>query len=108
MKKVRNDMEATYIKDLEGFTGNAKLFKVDPPMEYNKPWDDEDPPANKTEFVVVSAANVMMSGPETYIFPSDENGHVISWGELDGSYRGGLSHSEALSGAGYTTGYTIK
>jgi hypothetical protein len=43
----------------------------------------------------------MLSGPETYIFPSDETGKVIDWGELDGSYRGGLSHEKAIEDAGF-------
>lgn len=65
-----------------------EIFKVDPPMgEYH--------------YVLVSAADVMYSGPETYIFGSDENGEVHDWAELDGSYRGGLDIDTALLNAGY-------
>lgn len=97
-------MKATFVKNLEeGFTGVAKLFMVDPPMQYDIPWDDDGPPAKETSFVVVSATVVPYGfGPETYIFPADENGNVISWGELKGSYKGGLSHKTALHRAGYT------
>jgi len=45
-----------------------------------------------------------MSGPETYIFPAKKSGdifEVADWGELNGSYRGGFDHAEALKGAGY-------
>ena len=38
---------------------------------------------------------------ETYIFPADEDGNVLDWGELEGSYRGGMDHEEALHNAGY-------
>ena len=53
------------------------------------------------EYVVVSAADVMYSGPETYIFGADENGEVVDWLELPGSFRGKLDHVAALEGAGY-------
>ena len=71
------------------------------------------PPLDGHEFVYVSAStmkgmNVILAGyagpqlePETYIFPCDVSGEVTSWGELDGSYRGGLSHAQALKNAGY-------
>lgn len=53
-------------------------------------------PLDGHSIVVVSAVNAPFSGPETYIFPGDEDGKVTDWGELDGSYRGGLDHEEAL------------
>jgi hypothetical protein len=79
---------ATFVKDLTGFSGSAKLYRLDPPLDGER-------------FVVVSATDVMRSGPETYIFPADAEGEVSSWGELAGSFRGGLDHAEALRGAGY-------
>lgn len=78
--------------NLPRYDGDAALYRVDPPMA------DDD---GTTEYVVVSAANVPPSGPETYIFAADEDGEVTSWGELYGSFRGGLDHAEALRGAGY-------
>jgi len=74
---------------LPGFNGRASLYKLDPPLD------------GVHTFVVAYAAAVPYSGPETYLFPSDETGHITDWGELDGSYRGGLDHGEALRGAGY-------
>lgn len=65
-----------------------ELFRVEPPM-------------GAFGHVVVSAANVMYSGPETYIFGADETGKVHDWMELDGSYRGGLDIDKALLNAGY-------
>lgn len=58
-------------------------------------------PLDGHETVAVSAVVAPFSGPETYIFPCDEAGRITAWGELDGSYRGGLSHVAALEGAGY-------
>ena len=90
---------ATYIKNLDNFNGVAKLYKLSDPLKFGG--DYEGDPQGETSFIAVSAANAMFSGPETYIFPCDENGKVIDWGELDGSYKGGLSHETALTNAGY-------
>jgi len=79
---------ATFVKNLDNFTGDARLYKLDPPMDGN-------------QYVVVSATIVPFSGPETCIFPSNEDGKVTSWGELYGSFRGGLDHQQALENAGY-------
>lgn len=43
----------------------------------------------------------MFSGPETYIFPANEDGKVVHWAELEGSFRGGLDHERALRNAGF-------
>lgn len=82
-------MQATLIKDnLPKFNVSAALYKLAPPLDGN-------------EFVIVSAAEVPYTGPETYIFPASEDGQITDWRELDGSFRGGLDHAEALAGAGY-------
>ena len=81
-------MKATFIKELEGFNGEAKMYRLDPQLEGH-------------ELVAVSAVIAMFSGPETYIFPCDENGVVTDWGELNGSFRGALDHEQALTNAGY-------
>lgn len=60
-----------------------------------------EPPHDEIEYVVVSACSPYDLGPETYIFPADESGAVVSWLEMTGSYKGGLDHAEALSGLGY-------
>lgn len=90
---------ATIVKrDLPGATGTAHLYRLDPPIE-DRDYDGSH--LGTYEYVRVSATYAMFSGPETYIFPADETGEVTSWGELDGSYKGGLDHEEALRGAGY-------
>lgn len=86
-------MKATLIEKPFGWGGDARLYKVDPPMTY------ED--GRQTKYVVVSAVNVPFSGPETYIFPADSHGKALSWLELPGSFRGALDHTRALEGAGY-------
>lgn len=79
---------AKLVKNLTGFNGEARLYRLSEPLEGN-------------EFVAVSAVVAFYSGPETYIFPANSDGKVASWGELDGSFRGSLDHEEALRGAGY-------
>ncbi len=91
-------------KNLSGATGTAHLYRLDPPIE-QKDWDGNVEATH--EYVRVSATVVPnfgfsdVGGPETYIFPADETGEVLDWGEVDGSYRGGLDHEEALHRAGY-------
>ena len=90
---------AKILRRLEDYTGVAYLCHLDPPLA-REAWSEEDQPPSY-EHVVVSATVASYSGPETYIFGADEAGEVAAWGELPGSYRGGLDHEEALRGAGY-------
>ena len=86
---------ATLINDdLGGFTGSAKLYKVNPPVEY----DDGD---KSTLFIVASATAAAFSGSETFLFPADGDGNVVDWGALESSCRGGLDCDKAIEGAGY-------
>ena len=86
---------ATLIKaDLPRFTGAASLYRLDPPLvDYDE--------KTAAEYVIVSAAVVMFTGPETYIFAATPEGEVESWGEMKGSMRGTLDHADALREAGY-------
>ena len=88
---------AKFIKELDGWTGEARLYKVTPPTKY-----DELEEGETTDFVVVSATFAAFSGSETYIFPSDSEGNVLDWGELPGSFRGEHNHKRALINAGYS------
>lgn len=87
-------MYAYKIRDLDGFTGRATLYRVSDYVEVEG--TDE-----VFQYIVVSATVVPSSGPETYIFPADENGKITDWGELPGSYRGGLDHAQALMNGGF-------
>ena len=53
--------------------------------------------SGKHPFVVVSAIRHDWAH-ETYIFPANAEGDITDWHELPGSYRGGMSHEEALDG----------
>lgn len=86
---------ATLEKRIDGMRGDAALYRLSEPM---KTWSD-----TTTDHVVVSAVRVL-GVPETYIFAADASGEVTGWGELEGSFRGGLDHAEALRGAGYELG----
>lgn len=87
--------------DLKGFTTDAVLYQLSEPVEYNKNYETGEY-QEKTSYVIVSSANVIFTGAETYIFPANKKGKVLDWEELSGSYRGGLNHNEALENAGYT------
>lgn len=90
-------MKATFVRDLpaEDWNGHAQLFKLDQ-VAKTKPYDETETPL-EFEYIIVSAAVVAFSGPETYLFPGDENGQILAWGELPGSYRGGLHHMTAVT-----------
>lgn len=83
---------AKMIRQLDGWTGDAALY------ELSKPITDRD--GLKHKFVIASATLVLGS-PETYLFPANAEGKCLDFGELTGSYRGGLSHTKALLGAGF-------
>ena len=88
---------ATLIRrDLPEFVGHASLSGVLPGVAY-----DADGVTHTTNYVIVSAVHDHLIN-ETFIFPADESGSVIDWGELDGSsLREAISHQEALEYAGY-------
>lgn len=74
-------MKAELVRDLAGFSGTAKLWRVD---------------GGEHCFVITSAA-ITYSGPETYVFPANESGDVTDWGELEGSFRGDPDHDRAIN-----------
>jgi hypothetical protein len=98
---------AKYVRTLpkQDWQGTAKLYELSEPVQYGYDYETKQPKGS-TSFVAVSAACVWFEGgrPETYIFPSDENGKVLDWGELPGSYKGGLDHEKALDNAGFSIG----
>jgi len=79
---------ATYIRRVEGFKGDARLYRMEPLYE-------------GSEYVVVSGMHFTFSGPETYIFKSDADGSVETFVDLPGSFRGEIDHERALRNAGY-------
>lgn len=81
---------------LPDFTGDARLYRVEPEVAYTTMGGGE----LFSNYVVVSGVNNFYAC-ETYIFPADEWGHVLDWGELPGSFQGYIDHEEALNYAGY-------
>lgn len=86
--------------NLPGFRGTVHLYELSEPITFDYDWDTEMDTKN-TNYVVVSTADVLYSGPETYIFPVNQDGEVLSWLEIKGSFRGALDHAQALQNAGY-------
>ncbi len=84
---IKDNPTATFIRDLDGFYGSASLYKCEG--------------GNLPEYVAVSAIRESFA-TETYIFEANSDGKVLSWTELDGSFRGDTDHDKALQGAGYT------
>lgn len=83
---------ATFIRRLKDWSAHANLYRLKPPLECD---------GEKYTFVIVSAAVVPFSGPETFIFPADGTGEPYSYGELPGSIKGAYDHEAALENAGY-------
>jgi len=90
------ERKAHRIKPLSGFTGEAWLYRVDPPIEYG--WVEYK---QNTEYVI-SSATAALGGPETCLLPADASGEVLDWEELRGSFRDGLDCDQAVRNAGYT------
>ncbi len=84
-------IKVTKIKDLTE-KGDTSLYRLTKEIPY-----EALEKSGKTSFVIVST----ISGPwttETYIFPATEEGEILSWPELPGSFRGSMGHEEALKG----------
>lgn len=68
--------------------------------EYEKDYVEGYTP-KRTKFVITSAVDVLYSGPETYMFPANEHGEIINWGEMPGSFKGEFNHEKCIIGAGW-------
>lgn len=87
---------ATFVDNIpkHKMRGDARLYKLSEPM---KDYNDVE-----ADYVIVSAVVAFDNEPETYIFPANAFGEILSWLEMDGSFRGELNHAQALLNAGYT------
>lgn len=92
---------ATFVRSLDGWTGDARLYRMAPPMPTYDPACEWDTPSEPAEYVVVSGTIVPFSGTETYIFAADESGQPVTWRALAGSFHGSIDHGAALARAGY-------
>jgi hypothetical protein len=75
---------------VRNMSGDARLYRLNEPL-------------NGYTYVVVSAIDERPACRvhETYIFGAQHTGEVADWGVLEGSYKGGTDHEEALRRAGY-------
>jgi hypothetical protein len=77
---------ATFIKKVDGWKGNAWLYKIEPSIEYTSRQMSEDEfltvVSGKTDHIIVSAVHGWL-GPETAAFPADENGCACSFSIID-------------------------
>lgn len=61
------------------------------------------PRIDGNKYVVTSVSNLTRLGEETYMFAADEQGNIIDWSELEGSYRGEQDHHNCFKNIGYST-----
>ena len=88
---------ATYVGPGHSDRADQRIYRLDPPISWIDLFADR---TRTSEYVVVSAVDHSFA-TETYIFPSDKEGTITNWGELDGSFKGGVDHERALRRAGY-------
>jgi hypothetical protein len=77
-----------FANKIKTLSNNKILWEVFPRIDGHK-------------YVITSSSDVLFSGPETYVFASNEKGEIIDWGELPGSYRGDLVHEKCFEQIGY-------
>lgn len=87
-------MGATFVRKVEGNRADQCLWRLSEPYVLNR---YEDEPLS-VDYVITSAVVAPYSGAETYVFAANEDGKVLDWGELRGSFRGELNHDEAIAG----------
>lgn len=95
---------AEFVRKIEGWRGDAALYKLSNPVEYTITWDDNGEVVGHAGYVIVSAVDcyeIFGRICETYIFASSDQGEVLGWAELPGSYRNGTDHQKALKGLLY-------
>lgn len=92
-------IKAKLVRDIQNRPAEQKLWRLSESVPYG--WSED---MQRCNFVVTShLARAFDTGrPETYIFPADKDGSILSWGEMDGSSRGGdQSHEDVLRNAGW-------
>lgn len=88
---MAEERTAEFVRNLEGFRGEVKLYKLSKPVPY---YNYSEEPLPLTDHIVISAVNFPM---ETFIFPATSNGEVINWAELPGSEKYIMDHDRALA-----------
>ena len=106
-------IRATFVRKLDHWRADARLYKLSAPAPIRDLPDDElldtahdtlvrlgHPDPRLTDHVIVSAADVESSGPEVLIFPARANGEAIDMSEIGGG-RGDLDHEKAIREMGW-------
>ena len=70
------------------FVGYAALYRVCPPVKGH-------------DFIVISSTD-KMGGEEVLAFPSNAEGSILAWSEIEG-IAGSLDHRELIERMGYNT-----
>lgn len=98
---------ATLILDkLSNFRGRAALYRLSEYVEYTS-YNEETFTAQKefTYYVICSTVTISLPNlddiTETYIFPADEEGHILEFSELSGSQKNVTSHEVVLNNMGF-------
>lgn len=97
-------MKAEFVRALNDWTGQARLYKVAPPVEY----EGDDDATHTADHVVVSTVSRRRFGVntqgtfaderwviETLVFPATATGRIVNWTQLDISLK---VFAEAKSG----------
>lgn len=71
------------------FAGYAALYRMCPPVKGH-------------DFIVISSTDNKMGDDEVLAFPSDHEGCILEWSEIDGII-GSLDHRELIVRMGYNT-----
>lgn len=80
---------------------NKNAFKIKDILHTKILWEVL-PRIDGNKYVITSTSSNMITGLETYMFAADEEGNIIDWGELEGSYRGSLDHKKCFQNIGYS------
>ncbi len=80
---------------------NKSAFKIKNISSHKILWEVM-PRIDGNKYVITSTANTPLVGKEVYLFPADEKGNIIDWGELEGSYHGSLDHKKCFENIGYS------
>lgn len=92
---------ATFVRLLPNWRGDARLYRLSRPVTFAG-----SASRGETNYVAVSAVDLpsiihLDAECETYIFPADADGEVLSWSELPGSTKGTIFHEVAIEEAGW-------
>ena len=93
-------MRATFVSSRVSHAGaDQRIYRLSQAIPYG--YGDK---RSTTRYIVVSAVGEdgLFQQAETYIFPASENGTILNFLELPGSFQGDTDHERALTNMGIT------